>query len=527
MFNEKNSVYGVLYESYLTHKKDVALYYKSKKFTYTKVIDRVNSFAYSLIELGIKKDDVVTYCLPNIPEAVYLFYAINQIGAIANIIHPLMKHGELEQIMIKTNSKILFCLDTNLKEFIDFKDKGIKLFSVCPAHELGIKHTLYKFINRKVLYKGYDINKFYKNKKYTQYDKKYEKDSFYLHSGGTTGNSKTIALSNFSLNALIKNVPWLINESDTKGEYMLSVLPMFHGFGLCIGIHALLGFGGTDVLIPKFNTKETLSYLKKGHLSILVGVPTLYEALLRNEQFDGDILKYLNVAFVGGDFVSDSLINRFNERMIKNGSKCRLYQGYGLTETVTVASVNTHYHAKDGTVGMTLPNVKVKVIDENGNDLGFEKDGEICFGGDTLMNGYRFDKDIVDPFIYDKDGNKWVKTGDFGSITSDNFIYFKQRLKRIIKVSGVNVFPSDIENCLHDNPKIYDCCVIGKEDEKHGSIVKLFVILDKKYEGNNIDEEIKEMVKDKCGVYAIPREIEYVDKFERTLVGKIDTKKLK
>jgi long-chain acyl-CoA synthetase len=528
-FDAKTSIYKAVENIAFTYPERIAFYYMKKKFRYKKLLTNINSFSQKLLELGVKKNDVITTVLPNIPEAVYLLYSINQLGAIANLIHPLMKLDQLEGILEETKSKYVFVLNTTYDEFMPLIEKGITVIPCSPTDELmKPKQVIYskmhsgelKNANKATL----NCRDFFNQTPYRKHDKEYMKDSFYLHSGGTTGKSKTIALSNFSLNSLNANDPWIVGKEDLKGSYMLSVLPMFHGFGLAMGIHAELSHGGTNMLMPKFNTQETIKYIKQHHMTIMIGVPTLYEALLRHKSFKGSKLKGIDVAFIGGDFVAQSLIDRFNERMDFYHSRCRMFEGYGLTETVTVCSVNTHTNHKEGTVGQMLPNCKVKVMDLEGKKvLGPDDLGELYIAGDTLMNGYRFTNE-KQPF-YPVNGVTWVRTGDLGSVDEDGYIHFKQRIKRLIKVNGINVFPSEIENVVKKVEDVFDCCAIGVKDPKHGEMVKLFIVLDKSSKKTNIDDEINDLIVKQCGIYARPKAIVYVDKFNKTLVGKVDYKK--
>lgn len=536
---KNKTLYQAVLDSKNKYKNRKALYFKGKYISYSTLISRINSFSYTLKELGYKKDDVITICLPNIPEAVYLLYAVNQIGAIANLIHPLMARDQLEGILKKVNSKILFILDTRYNEFKDLKDEGISVYPVSPVKELSpIINFGYKKLNSKDLSylkekneNHLNMDKFYKNKEEKEFDKDYLKDAIYLHSGGTTGTPKTIALSSNSLNNLITNAYDVLDYKDGDFAHVLSVLPMFHGFGLAICIHIALVFGGTDMLMPKFSTKETIKLLKKGKLNYIAGVPTLFEALLRNKDFDGEKLKHLKGCYVGGDFVHESLVERFNERMAKNGVSARLYRGYGLTECVTVCAVNTSTNNRDESCGKALYNVNIKVVNENNEEVGPNVDGEIVLNGETLMNGYRFDptNKIEEGLYITLNGEKYLKTGDYGYLDKDGYIFFKQRIKRLVKVNGINIFPYEIEEIVTSLPYVFEAAAIGVEDEKHGHMIKLFIVLDKNApkEVGNYTKEINELIVNKVSIYAKPKEIVYVDSLPKTLVGKIDYKELK
>ncbi len=527
---------ATLYENfYLSASKyfyNNAFYFQNKGFTYEKSLVKINKFAKALLDLGLKKDDVITVCLPNIPEAFYLLFAINQIGAIGNMVHPLFNYAQMKENLATTGSKILFCLDLNFHQFKPLVLDGVKVFACSPTKELNfIKKIGYALINKQVLKipSHCKLTKFYKKKPYLDYDKDNKKDAIYLHSGGTTGKSKTIALSAFALNALCSHGAHILEIDEPSNKYMLAVLPMFHGFGLCMGVLALINHGGTLVLMPKFSTNETIKYLKKGRINYILGIPTLFEALLSKKEFNGPILKNLLLSFVGGDFVSESLINRYNKRMEEAGSSCRLLEGYGLTETVTVCAVNRQSAQKKGTVGQPLPSVKFKIVDpETKKVLPPNTAGELYISGDTIMNGYRFcDKKANDEvFEVDKNGVKWVKTGDFCELDEDNYLVFKQRMKRIIKVNGIPVFPSAIEDVVMSTGFVFECAAIGVEDAKRGHMIKLFVVLNKNVAVTNPTEKINQAILDKEGVYAQPKEIVYLDKLPHTLIGKIDTKQL-
>lgn len=533
---KEQSIYQTILDSATRWPRNTALIYMGHKFKYDYLLKRINQFAYGLKEMGYGRGDIITVCLPNIPDAVYLLYAINQIGAISNIVHPSYNYTQMEENLNITGSRILFCLDLSYQMFKPLEKRGVKVFSCSPANELNLLEALvYKYQNRgKIGQIEHDKTclKFYFNKRETDYNTRYNDDAVLLNSGGTSGKAKIIALSSFAMNALAHYGPWIIDVKDGKDIGMFAVLPMFHGFGLEMGVHIMLSFGAVSVLMPKFNRDQTIKYIKKGQIQIMIGIPIIYEALLTKKNFNGKMLRNLNIAFVGGDFVPSNLLKNFNELMIENKSKCRLREGYGLTETVCVCSVNTHKHHKAGTSGMALPNVRFKVIDPTTmEDLGFNKEGELCIAGETLMNGYVYASDPKanqHTFFTDKEGTRWLRTGDFVALDEDNYVTFKQRLKRIIKVSGIPVFPSMVEDSASDYSFVYECAAIGVPDQKHGHMIKLFVVLHREYKGNVEDavRAIEDKIVRDLGIYAKPKEIVIADKLPHTFIGKIDVNKL-
>ncbi len=533
---KEQSIYMAVNSSATYYPKNVAIRYMFRHYSYKHLLKRINQFAFELNEIGVKKDEPVTICLPNIPDAVYLLYAINQIGAIANIVHPLFSLTQMKENISLTKSKYLFCLDSKFKDFKCLISQGVNVYACSPTSELSLfKKIGYKILNKKKIGKIEPTNKmraFYNAPKLQTYDDRYTCDAIYLHSGGTSGKPKVIALSSYALNALVSQGPWIANRDNLDKLSMLAVLPMFHGFGLGIGIHIMLSDGGSDVLMPKFSPDDTIKYINKGQLKMLIGVPTLFEALVNKPTFKGPGLKNIVIAWVGGDFIPNSLLDKFNRKMIIAGSSGRLRPGYGLTETVNVCAVNSVSCYKEGTVGINLPNVIFKVIDPNTlKEKKVNEDGELIVGGETLMNGYRFhDDDMANEKVFiTLDNVKYVRTGDFVSIDEDGFVHFKTRLKRLIKVNGVPVFPSEIEQAVTSIPYVWECSAIGVEDTKRGHIIKLYVVLNHKI---NIDNETaKKEISDKIvslqGVYAKPKEIIFIDKMPHTAVGKVDYKLLK
>ena len=510
-----------LYESILTASKEtketVALYYFNRKISWEHFIKRVNQFAMGLKKDGVKPGDVVTLLLPNIPEAIYLIYAVSQVGAILNPLHPLLTKSEVMRTISQTKSKYLYCLQIRYNEF---KDEGLTIYDFSPAHEL----RFYKkpFARQE---KCHHECPYYSEEILTDYVHMDLEDAVYLNSGGTSGLPKIVRLSSFAINSLCANAPWIVGKEVKEHSGILCVMPVFHGFGLAVGIHLSLALGYHAALMPKFNRKTATKMLKHKQFSILLGIPIFYEKMLRYKGFAGKKLRNLDFAFVGGDFALPKLFDKFNSRMIEGGSKCRLYEGYGLTETVSLFSVNTFENQKDKTVGKAMPNVCFKIVDEKLHEVKQGENGELCCGGDTLMNGYLNSKD---PFV-EIDGKKYVLTGDNVSCDSEGYIRFNQRTKRIIKVSGIPVFPHKVEYTAATLDFVYEAAAIGVDDNKFGSLLKLYIVLNKHYNGSVEDAEkvIRNTIQENNGVYASPKEIVFIKSLPHTEVGKVDLKQLK
>ncbi len=514
-----------------------ALLFMNKYFNYDEVICRVDNLANGFNELGITKSDTVTIAMPNVFEAIFAFYALNKLGVRLHLVHPLTPVKQMIKYMKHTGSKTLIILDTFYDHYKDIlEEEGTQFILAKPVTEFGfIKNLGYKLLNRKKL----------KNIEYSNRVLKLEelyvigdldplevspkKTAFLLHSGGTSGSPKTIELSNYAVNFLATSGPQILDADPDEFEdkHMLSVLPMFHGFGLCMGIHQMLMVGGVNTLMPKFSSDEAVKLIEKNQINFLIGVPSLYEALLRNKEFKSKHIANIDQAFVGGDYVAEDLKQRFDAVMEYYYAKARMYEGYGLTEVVTVCCVNTLKDHKPGTVGKPVLDIEMAIIDleDQTKILGPNIDGEILVSGKTMMNGYLKDEEATQSTIINLDGKKWIKTGDLGNIDEEGFVHFKQRLKRIIKVSGIPVLPSEIENFLMDLENVKEVAAIAKPDEFKGNKVKLFIAYNK---GATPLEEskIKTLIKENISPYAVPSEVVVLDELPKTIIGKTNVLEL-
>jgi long-chain acyl-CoA synthetase len=295
-----------------------------------------------------------------------------------------------------------------------------------------------------------------------------------------------------------------------------------------MGVHAMLCFGGVDTLMPKFDALEAIELLKRNQINYVIGVPSLFENLIGKNEIRGAHLKNLHQAYVGGDYVAQDLKNRFDKLMKEFGSKSRLLEGYGLTEVVTVCAVNTLKDQLKGSVGKPLPGLEMGIVSTDTRAfLAKEELGEIIVTGDTMMNGYLENEEGNNSaFLVESSGKKWVLTGDYGFIDESGFVHFKQRLKRIIKVSGMPVLPSEIENLIMNFEEVSEVCAIGVPDSEKGNMIKLFLVATPAVSTELLNEKIMHMIKTELSPYALPREIVYLDSLPKTIIGKTDTTKL-
>ncbi len=508
-----------------------SIYYENKVYSFSDFLAIINRIAFYYQSKGLKSGDLITLVVPNTPETVASFYAALQLGLRVHILHPLTSEDNIIRELKSKDSKLLVTVSLFLRFYDHLLNERFPMLVISPVASLPwIKRFGFSLACHKRLkpYRSLSCFDDYKDiqgstDEFVPYDTK--EGHIILSSGGTTGVSKSIILNDFSFLTILSDGCWFLGDTPEQAEKetMLAALPMFHGYGLTMGVMAVPFLGGSIGLLNNFRTKKVIQLLKKGRLTTLVGVPTVYEALLKNKHFHGDILKPIRNCWVGGDFISPSLIERFNNRLKEAGSCGRLLEGYGLTEAVNVLAVNRLSDWREGSIGKAIPGVTVKIIDEQGNGLPANEQGEIAVGGDTLMVGY-YDAKDVNPFI-EINGERYLKTGDLGKMDDDGFIYFISRFKRIIKKKGMNVYPLSIEKTISNLPEIEECAYLGETYKGYDDTV-LYVALAPGVSEENAKEAVWNALKHNYNKYEWPDFVFVKDKFEHTSVLKIDYKKL-
>ena len=344
-----------------------------------------------------------------------------------------------------------------------------------------------------------------------------------LYSGGTTGTTKGIVLTNRNFNALGQQVI-AANPMFRVGDRMLSAMPMFHGFGLGVCIHTMLSQGGRCILVPRVNPKEYSKQVVKTRCNFIAGVPTLYEAMLRSPSMTKADLSNLKGVFSGGDSLSVELKKKFDKFLYDHHSVVQIREGYGTTETVTACCLTPPHMFKEGSIGVPFPDTYIKIV-QPGTDteLPYGEEGEILLAGPTVMKEYmKHPEETAQTLRRHDDGLTWVYTGDLGMMDEQGFVYFRGRAKRMIITSGYNVYPGQLENILDAHEKVQMSCIIGVPDPYKMQKVKAFVKLNA---GVPATEETKQNILAYCAKnvakYAMPYDVEFRAELPKTLVGKV------
>ena len=504
---------------------------------YRRCVEEIYACARALRAAGVKENDRVTIAMPNAPQAISMFYAVNMVGAIANMIHPLSAEGEIEFYLNDSKSVAALTLDQFYGKFANIRQNtpGLKTLIVAsikdalnPVMKLGYALTEGKKVPKLPEDGDYITWKqFMANGKSFTGDPRVKRvgaqPAVILYSGGTTGVTKGILLSNLNFNALGAQII-ATNPIFTVGDKMLAIMPMFHGFGLGVSIHSMLVNGGRCVLVPRFTPQTYAELLRKHKPNFIAGVPTLYEALLRLDGLNDLDLSCLKGMFSGGDSLPVELKKRIDAFLKDHKATIEVREGYGTTECVTASCLTPSGLAREGSIGIPFPDTYYKIVMPGTEiEVPYGQEGEICLAGPTVMMEYvNHPKETADTLRKHADGLTWVHTGDLGVMDKDGYIYFRQRIKRMIVTSGYNVYPSQIEGILDKNECVHMSCVIGVKDPYKMQKVKAFIVLKPGYEPN---DETREKIMDYCrkhiAKYALPYEIEFRDELPKTLVGKV------
>lgn len=524
---ENQSCYEYMLESSARIKKDIGNYnavicYGSvmKIDTLIAQADRLAGFFCSR---GVKRGDVYVIFLPTSTHAFTAFYALNKIGAICYFIHPMTPPDALEKMMAATNAKGIVMLDMMAPMFMSVLEKHESV--LCSPSDFGAlpDTTGDKFASNPLIHRYCDIMK--GEYPETPVVSGNGKDTaFYMNGGGTTGRSKTVMLSSYAINSGAY-VTYLL---DTPHEYgkccSLAVLPCFHAFGLCDTMHYSICNAYTAICMPKFDARTANEIVTKYHVTHMIGVPNMFVKMFAEDNFLNPGLKNLDHLYAGGDSMNEAFREKFNAVLKENGCQSELTVGYGMTEMTAICTTNSHFFKKSGSIGYPYEGIKIKIVDDDGNELPTGEVGEVLASGCTMMDGYLPDDYIHESgIITDENGEKWVHSGDMGSLDEDGFLWFSGRKKKIIIISGYNVYPATIEEKVGALDNIREVCAVHGRDSNGKSLIKLCVSLkDSEIDLVRYKTELLEFCRENLESISVPRRIEILPALPRTKMDKID-----
>ena len=526
----QGSMYDYVKESAIKNEKRTAYTYYGLGVSYRGFLRRVDRIADALTQFNIVENECVTICMPNTPESIALIYAINKIGAIANIIHPLSSTKDIKRALDETNSGVLFCSDSSMQNARDIK---VKHFILVPNSTslIKFKKMIYNIKEAGNLKLGKNMISWSDFISYKTLDDPYKKrkandPAAIIYSGGTTGKPKGIILSNLNFNAMALQT---MNVCDglNPGSSVLAALPIFHVFGLALCIHTTLVCGMTAILVPKINTKKINSELKKYKPNIYPAVPSLLTMSLKGVDPGSSGLKDIKTVVVGGDYLSPQTKAEFEKFLKDHGSNGVVKVGYGLSEAsgfcCSTAPIEEKY-VQNGTLGVPNPDILVKAFEPNSDiEKSYNDVGEICVTGPTIFMGYiNEDKETKNTLVKHTDGKIWLHTGDLGYIDKNGFVYYTSRLKRMIISNGYNIYPIELEEIIKKCKYVEDCTVVAVPHKIKSQTPKAVIVLKKDVEDTlAVRSEIRKYCMDNIARYAIPTEFEYRKDIPKTAIGKV------
>lgn len=534
------SMYDLVRRSALKHPANIAYTYFGNKVTYKSFLIKIDTASRAFISIGVKKGDVVSIIMPNTPEAIICFYALNRIGAICNMIHPLSSEEEFKYDINLTNSKYVIVCDLAYKKLSNIRN-DINVFKIIYLPISESMDTITKI--------GYMITKGRNNIKINDEDvimyskflsngKNYKeviKDNgigsdtaVILHSGGTTGKPKGIVLTNMNFNSLVLS-ELEINKCLGSGVSILAIMPIFHGFGLGCTFHATMSSGGTAIILPSVNPKKFDETLLKYKPNILACVPSVLEGLTKSKKLKEADLSFIKCIICGGDMLGGELQSRIDKFLSDHGSDTHVRTAYGMTECTAGVTMMPKEEVRNDSIGIPCPDMFIKIC-----EIGTTREclsgeiGEICISGPTVMKEYINEKEETDNILKKhRDGKVWLHSGDVGYMDSDGFVYFKSRAKRMIVSSGYNIYPGQIEQIILKHPYVEACSVVGVPHPYKKEVVKAYIVLKN---GLVLNSEIKKSIKEYCekniAAYALPYAYGYRKELPKTKLGKVAYKEL-
>ena len=523
----------------------IALEFENKKTSFSEFIRNIELAAQALLSYGVKKGEFVSVVAPNTPQALTMVYAINRIGAVANMIHPLLSANEIKKIVEHVDSRAIITFDMLYPKIADVKWETSKKPVIVLARIADALPTLVKPIylitnkvkininpeHNVVYWKDFMNNGKKRKEPLPADDGKGDDIAAILYSGGTTGIPKGVMIHNRAFNCMAVQAEE-IKRDDTKnaaGKKALAVMPVFHGFGLAMCMHVMLYFGMHVFLVPKFDFKACSKLIFKKKINHVYAVPALFEAFSRTEEIEKADLSFLEMVAFSGDKCSEKLLNRMNNYLKKGGSSEQMTEAYGLTECLSAACISPFFAHRKGSTGLALPDNEIKICKLGTHEeVPIGEDGEICITGPTQMKGYY--KNEVETNLalqVHSDGKKWLHTGDIGYMDEDGYLYYRQRHCKMIITAGYNVYPTQIEEVINDCRGVLLSCVVGIEDKTLGQrVVAVVQPADMNMDLEALKRRIFEQCKDNVADFAMPKEIIFREEFPKTAMGKVNFKAL-
>ncbi|AOM82304.1 AMP-binding protein [Salisediminibacterium beveridgei] len=505
----------------------VLLHFMGKEMTFKEVYHEALSFANGLKGLGIQKGDRVAIMLANTPQSVVSYYGALLAGAVVVQTNPLYVERELEHQMVDSGAKIMICLDLLYSRVMNVIDKtslehvivtGIKDYLPFP------KNLIYPFIQKKQygfipkVDFGDSVHAFKKvvkenPSKEIPLELDPENDLALLqYTGGTTGVAKGVKLTHMNLvSNTTQCIRWMY-KIDHGNEVLLCALPFFHVYGMTVGMNFSVMDRNKMVILPKFDTKQTLDAIQKQKASIFPGAPTMYIGLINDPDVEKYDLSSIEICISGSAPLPLEVQQRFEKL---TGGK--LSEGFGLTESSPVTHFNLMWGKRPtGSIGLPWPDTDVAILSaETGEPAEPGEVGELIIRGPQVMKGYWNRPEETNATFHDG----WLLTGDMGYMDEEGFFYIVDRKKDMIIAGGFNIYPREIEEVLFEHSAVQEAVAVGVPDPYRGETVKAFIV---KREGHEVSEkDLDAFCRERLSSYKVPKLYEFREELPKTMVGKV------
>jgi len=535
----EKTLYRCVYDRNKEYKDQPTISYFGNEITYGKFFDSVKTTAAALQKSGVKKGDVVTMCSVMLPEIIFLFYALDYIGATPNLIDPRYSTENVREYINRVESKLVVTIDAAYPRVAKsvIGTKAEKILVVSPADSMvGMTKVIYKLTNKdKNEYKSNVVmwKDFFASGKGTQakeepYDPNHV--ALIVYTGGTTGSPKGVMLPDKGVNSLA--IQYSVNEFK-RGDRFLNIIPPFVAYGFSCGIHLNLTLGIVCCVVPKFDAEKVGDLMVKYHTNHTACVPMHYQNMLKSPKLQNADLSFIVTTGCGGDAINTEAEKKVNDFLASHGCKSKLCKGWGMTEVSSTAATCTGDINKLGSVGIPLCMTTIGIFEPGTeNELDYNTKGEVCICTPNRMLGYYNNpEESAKVLRKHSDGKIWVHTGDVGRMDEDGFIFIEARIKRIIiRHDGFKIFPFAIENVVAQHPDIAICSAVAMDDPEHaqGKYPRVFIVLkdDCTKSTEQVEKEVRELCEKNLAEYVQPYEYRFVSELPYTPTGKVDYRAL-
>ncbi len=536
----EHGIYDYLEAAYNDFPEATALIFFDKKTNYRTYFDKVGRFATALHNLGVKKGDRVAIFMPNIPQFVISFFAIQRLGAVCVTFNTQYMEHELIHQINDADIEVLVCLDYVMYQRIKkVREKtGLKTVIVARASsEISLSKNFLGILTRKLPIRraidenDYSMEKLIKETTNSPPDVEIdprEDLALIQYTGGTTGVSKGAMITHSNLISNITGLThWILPTMVRGKERYVGVLPLFHVYGLVTCLISAVTHASSLILIPDARAgrpmfQDLLETIFKHKPTIFHGVPTLYLALLMHPKIKDYDLSSLRACISGSAPLPIEIMKNFEEL-----TGARVVEGYGLTETSPITHVNPVGPGsiiKPGTVGLPFPDTEVRIFDPNDKEieLGFGEEGELGIRGPQVMKGYWKREEETSEVM---NSENFFMTGDIATMDEDGYFTITDRKKDMINASGLKIYPREVEDVLYEHPAIAEVAVVGVPDSYRGETAKAFIVLK---DGETASpKELKEFCKSRMAKYKVPHYVDYMNELPKSAIGKILRRELR